>query len=148
MAEYEVTRAQRDVLWQDVVEWVLDARDFKDVSRTLLRGDGEQTREVAVDFRRAMRLLDDLGWDRVDPRDRYELTMPPDELASFLRWLAHHAEGFVRDQVGCFDRSQYSIYRMDDEEWEAHCATERRQIDHNLDVVAACRTVLETGASR
>jgi hypothetical protein len=137
-----LNRDERDVLYRDA-DLALSALD--DVHNQIRNFGGEGAQETADGCRPYMRLLDDIGWERVDSRETYRLTMPDDELEPFMRYLLERAEGAFRDSVdGAFDRSRW--HPMSDEKWEEHCVDMRQQIDEDLDLRLACSAVLGTGA--
>jgi hypothetical protein len=76
-----LTRHQRDTLYQEAVS----AMDTGVIELLLRRDQGEGAREAADSARLWMQLLDDLGWERDDPRDRFPLTVPDDELLPVIR---------------------------------------------------------------
>ena len=70
-------RRQRDVLYEQLelsFSWV------EDITSPLGGGDVAQTlaanRRLWIEYADYVRLLDDLGWDRLDPRETYPLTPP------------------------------------------------------------------------
>lgn len=140
----ELARDQRDVLWRDLVDFVLRC-DFGDVVTTLEAGDGAQARELAANFRDGMRVLDDLGWDKLDPRDSYTLTTGDDQLRRLLEHCRQQARGYLQDEHS-LDRDQFAHYEWDDDEWAQHCEESRRLIDHQLDLCRVCDYVLEETA--
>lgn len=57
-----------------------------------VRGDFATARRLAAEFVEDVRLLEDIGWDREDGRESFELTMPRADLARLLRRLWEEAE--------------------------------------------------------
>jgi hypothetical protein len=142
-----LNREQRDTLWREMTDY-LDRADFGDVSRYLDSGRSADAQRLAHRFRDAIRLLDDLGWERVDLREIYELVLPGDQLERLVRLTLSEADDFLHDQDRAFERSAWERpgFPMSDDEWDDLVRETRREIDHNLDVCLACRAVLERGS--
>lgn len=98
-----LTRDERDALWGSCR---LALRGLSDIPM-LIDKRGEGAREIADRYWSYMRLLDDIGWGQLDPRDSYRLTMSDDELERLLRKELGHAEGCLRDNADAFERSQW-----------------------------------------
>jgi hypothetical protein len=90
-----VTRDQRDALYGEVELELGGALD--DIASSLKLGFGEKVRGLRENAERAMRLLDDLGWDRADHRTVYRLTMSRRELAVYARWRIDQTESCLRE---------------------------------------------------
>jgi hypothetical protein len=52
---------------------------------------------LAIEFGEDFRLMEDLGWNPVDDRDRVELTMAPHDLMEVTRRLREEAKGGLAD---------------------------------------------------
>jgi hypothetical protein len=55
----------------------------------------EEARRLALQYADDFRLLEDLAWDRDDPRESIRLTMPPTDLRRVLMRLQAEAEGVL-----------------------------------------------------
>lgn len=60
-----------------------------------VRGDFATARRLAAEFVEDVRLLEDIGWDREDDRDSFQLTMRPRSLTRLLRRLWEEAEAML-----------------------------------------------------
>ena len=132
-----LTRHQRDVLYRAVK---LDLSGIGDISLMLSVWRGEAARELRDRYVDDMRLLDDLGWDRLDRRESYELTMPRDQLERTIRRHHELAVGSLEDQAN------FLRERRDPEETAEEWADIRAQAklcaDDDLDLMAVCEAVL------
>lgn len=63
-----------------------------DEVRVLADDDPDHAARIANDYGDDFRLLEDLGWDREDPRELIRLTMPPVDLRRTLMRLQAEAE--------------------------------------------------------
>jgi hypothetical protein len=87
-----ITREQREVLWENVVT---DLNGIGDIYVALHNEQWAKARALRMRFEADMRLLDDIGWARHDPGQRFELTIPLDELKATLERLCADAERFI-----------------------------------------------------
>ena len=132
-----VTRQQRDVLF-DAVKTNLTL--IGDVSTLLEQDRGFEALEVRRQVEDDMRLLDDLGWGHLDPREAYALTMPADQLARTIRRFEALAAGSLEDFSE--DMSELALSEDDRDDLVA-------EVDSDLDLMSACRSVLNSiGAPR
>lgn len=83
---------QRDTLYRAVI---LDLGGLSDVYKMLDRGHGYEARDERQRFEDDWRLLDDLGWDADDRRDRFELTMPAEQQERILSYFYNAARDTV-----------------------------------------------------
>ena len=131
-----ISREQRDALYSELL---LDLSGIDDIDMLLSTGRGKAAHEMAGGMREAMRLLDDLGWERIDPRETYELTMPDDDLE---RLMLRYRERLEADLA--WRAQELRRGRPDAEQEAAECRDDmRRSIDEALDVRSACLAVLE-----
>lgn len=79
-----ITRDQREALWERLI---IDLTGIGDISLALHEEQWAKARALRMRFEADMRLLDDLGWARHDPGERFELTIPPDELKATIERL-------------------------------------------------------------
>lgn len=91
-----ISRAHRDALYAEVVD-VLAAID--DIQLELENGEGEEARRLWRRFDAVLRLLDQLGWDPVQPRDQVAIDLPPELLVRALGQLEERAEHGVREHL-------------------------------------------------
>lgn len=69
---------------------------LEDVCKALDQRDYPTAKRLGLEFRRELRLMDDLGWPEEDDRDEVDLTMPAEELAPLLaRLQGDAAEGLA-----------------------------------------------------
>jgi hypothetical protein len=54
----------------------------------LLHGMVDKAEARGLELAEDIRLLNDIGWDRGDPRESFELTMPPEDLTELLKRMA------------------------------------------------------------
>ena len=131
-----ISREQRDALYSELL---LDLSGIDDIDMLLSTGRGKAAQEMAGGMREAMRLLDDLGWDRIDPRETYELTMPDDDLE---RLILRYRERLEADLA--WRAQELRRGRPDAEQEAAEWRDDVRcSIDEALDVRSACLAVLE-----
>ena len=91
-------------------------------------------------FERDMRLLDDLGWEENDSRQRFELTMPASELESLVCYLREVAEAELRfwsERLAFTPDPWMSQAEINELQFGA-----RSHLDLDLDTMAACSAVL------
>jgi hypothetical protein len=79
-----LSRDERDALRADVL---FELTTVGDIAKAVRSGNAAEARRLRVCFEEDMRLLDDLGWEEIDERERFELTMAPEQLAAVLRRL-------------------------------------------------------------
>jgi hypothetical protein len=91
-----IDREQREALRS----FVLTALGLaSDVDHMLRHGKTAEARRMRKQFEASLRLLDDLGWESDDPRQRFGLTMPSEELGGYLRELWELASGFLAEEI-------------------------------------------------
>ena len=136
-ADRMLTRRQRDVLYDSAM---LELSGLGDVLLMLRTRRGAEARKLRDQYVDAMRLLDDLGWDHVDSRDHYPLTMPKGQLVRTIRRHHGYAAGSLEDQ------SRFLQERRDPEttaeEWAEFRAEAKCLVDDDLDLMAVCEAVL------
>ena len=130
-------RRERDVLYRAVK---LDLSGIGDISLMLSVWRGEAARELRDQYVADMRLLDDLSWDRLDPRKSYELTMPRDQLERTIRRHHELAVGSLEGQADFLRESRDP--ETTEEEWADFRAQAKRCADDDLDLMAVCEAVL------
>lgn len=86
-----LTREQRDQLWEQA------RYDFEPSTEFELGR--EEILEAVQTIEDTIRLYDDLGWEEVDPRTSYTLTMPDEQLERIIGRLTHDACGVIHDQL-------------------------------------------------
>jgi hypothetical protein len=137
------TREQRDAVRADLL---LDLTEIRAVHRLLSVGKFVEAQRCRQRFEEDMRLLDDLGWEEIDERERFELTMAPEQLAAVLRRLLERAG----EDLDCA-RRELGVERHPWQKAADHAeqrAAIRREIDEDLDVRSACVAALAAlGAS-
>jgi hypothetical protein len=134
---FEIDRQQRDVLWEDA-ECALTgaASDLHVLTERADEGD----LHIRARLDTAMHLLDDLGWQRDDPRERFYLTLSVERLRPWLaeldRWALdclHDDAAALRDPAKEFaqwlehtdeklEDLREGVRRSADEHLEAHTA--------------------------
>jgi hypothetical protein len=87
-----ITRPQREVLWENIVT---DLNAIGDIYVALHDEQWAKARALRMRFEADWRLLDDIGWARHDPGERFELTIPREELKATIERLQADAERFV-----------------------------------------------------
>lgn len=88
-----ITGEQRDAIYELIRDHL---GGLDDVWKVLRRRDFAAAERRGREFRRELRLLDDLGWPEEDERQLVELTMPAQELAPLLaRLQGDAAEGLA-----------------------------------------------------
>jgi hypothetical protein len=139
----EITREQRDVLWDDAAA-TMDGSGhdlLNTPKQSSLEGDLVIRRRIAT----AMWLLDDLGWLRGDPRDRFYLTVPTTELRWWLSELDEYALAELGDGSAALadpvKEFHYDI-ELAGVPLEECIAETRRSCDEKLQIHSACRQLL------
>jgi len=89
VAMLKITREQRDVLWENAAHEIDGGGE--DLVNTPGRGNLHDYLRIRRRFAVAMWTLDDLGWLRDDPRDRFYLTLPAADIAWMLGELDEYA---------------------------------------------------------
>ncbi len=121
-----ITRAQRDALYEEVLG---ELTGVGDIYLCLNKGDAEQARRLWARFESQLRLLDEIGWSEVEPRDRFSIELPHDLLVRALGRLQERAEQAVGSHIS-----------------EPKDGVEVAQ--RGLQVIGACRDVLRQLASQ
>jgi hypothetical protein len=89
-----ITGEQRDAIYELLSDRLSGLDDVWKALRC--QRDYPTAERLGREFRRELRLLDDLGWPEHDDRELVELTMPVEELAPLLaRLQGDAAEGFA-----------------------------------------------------
>lgn len=149
MTSVVVTRDERDALYDEIVLELGGGLD--DIASSLKHGSGQKVRDLRENAERAMRLLDDLGWDRADDRTVYRLTMAPDQLAIYARSRIEQTEGSLRDSSltlaevsagGDPWRGSRAHLGARAGQLRDDVAELRNTVDRDLDLLAACRSIL------
>lgn len=142
VAIVEINREQRDVLWEDA------AVTLNGTGRDLANAPEWNTLDYSLDIRRrvdaALWLLDDLGWRRDDPRDRFYLTMPSTTLRWWLDGLDEYAVDSLKEASNAL-ADPVRGFRLSVEFGEnlEDCIAEARQdCDTHLERHLVCRDVL------
>lgn len=91
-----ITRAQRDALYEEVL---CDLTGVGDIYLCLDKGDAEQARRLWERFEGQLRLLDEIGWGAVEPRERFSIELPDEILVRALGWLQERAEQAVGSHI-------------------------------------------------
>jgi hypothetical protein len=92
-----VGRDDRNALWWLVVS---DLTGVSDIHLYLNKGDVRSAMRLRRRFERAMRLLDDLGWEAEPGRERVVLTMPHNQLRPLLERVYWESVGSLADRPG------------------------------------------------
>ena len=91
----QIVASQRDALYEQVRNHL---GALNDVWIALeCKKDYATAERLAIEFGEDFRLMEDLGWDPMDGRDRVELTMPPHDLMEIARRLREEAKGGLSD---------------------------------------------------
>jgi hypothetical protein len=93
---FTIDRPQRDAIYRQVAT---DLSGLGDIIGLLLGGDIDGALRHRRWFEGDMRLLDDLGWEREAPGERFELTMAPADLARLLGRLNDDAGAMLNDHL-------------------------------------------------
>jgi hypothetical protein len=91
-----ITRAQRDALYE---EMLTDLTAVGDIHLELDKGNGEDARQLWRRFEAELRLLDQLGWNPVEPREQFAIDLPPELLVRALGHLEERAEQTVGEHL-------------------------------------------------
>ncbi len=138
-----LTRDQRDALRADVI---LELKGIDDFGRMFEKGRPEAAERMRRKFEENARLLDDLGWEELDERESFELTMPPDRLTPLLRHFWQQAD----EDLDCLQR-ELGVGRhpwQKEEDYERERVAIRREMDDDLDTRSACVTALDALGAR
>jgi hypothetical protein len=126
------------VLYQDSM---LMLTGIDGITGFLKHGFADKARAAADEARKVMRLLDDLGWDRMDPRDSYALTMDDEALNTIMLEFKDRAEDCLRvnaRDLKDIDPDEFPT----DEKFDEWVADTREDNDTCLDIRAASLAVL------
>ena len=133
-----LSRDERDALRADVL---FELTTVGDIAKAVRSGNAAEARRLRVCFEEGVRLLDDLGWEELEERESFTLTMPLERLEAMLRRFRDRAE---EDLDSC--RRELNVARhpwQKERDYEHALDSIRQEIDHNLDVRSACLTALE-----
>lgn len=143
MPTLTIDRATRDVLWRDLIQYVLK-EPSDDIVKSALQREVDDAARLGRRLRHGLRLMDDLGWDRLDARREFEITMDRSEVRQLLATMGSQAGAMIEtDMEGQFDRSQWSQHPMGELEWKQHVEHEAEEFQHEQAVVAVCDSLLE-----
>lgn len=131
-----LTRQQRDVLRSTVL---LELSSIGDIPRMLEFGKPEGAQRLRRRLEEVMLLLDDLGWEELDEREWFGLTMPRDQLEPLLRRFDHEAERALEDGR----RELATVPDPRDPDPSQTLRAIRGEIDEDLDVRSTCALALE-----
>ena len=131
-----LTREQRDTLRSTAL---LELSAIGDIPRMLRFGNAEGAQRLRRRLEGIMLLLDDLGWEGLDERERFELTMPREQLEPLLRRFDQEAERALEDGR----RELEAVPDRSDPEPSQTLRAIRGQLDEDLDVRSACGFALE-----
>ena len=133
-----LTRDQRAVLYDSVK---LNLSGIGDISMLPAGGRDQEAVELRWQYvLDDMRLLDDLGWDYIDPRESYPLTMPKTQLVRIMRRHQDLAAGSLEDQADFLRKSRDRQTAA--EEWSDFRDQARRCADEDLALLTVCAAVL------
>ncbi len=136
-----IDRPTREALHAGIV---LDLSGLSNVWALLDQNRAGEARQLRERFEQDWRLLDDLGWESTDPRQSFELTMPPGQLAQVVRRLHQQALACLRATAEALSDCPTSASRR-----RASADLERRrhrleaQVDDELDLHSACVGILK-----
>jgi hypothetical protein len=85
-----ITKAQRDGLYELVRNHIAGIGDIPIAMEE--KGDFAEAERLGLRFVEDVRLLQDIGWQPHEERERFELTMPVDELTEVLQRLHEEAK--------------------------------------------------------
>jgi hypothetical protein len=91
-----ITRAQRDALYE---EMLTDLTAVGDIYLALNNGDGARARRLWRRFEPELRLLEQLGWNPVEPLERFTIDLPHEVLVRALGVLQDRAEHAVGEHL-------------------------------------------------
>jgi hypothetical protein len=120
---------------------VLDLSGLPDLWTLLDQNRADEARRLRERIEQDWRLLDDLGWSVADPRQRFELTMPPVQLADVVRRLHEQALTCLRATAQALSDCPAPARREAGLEGWRHRL--EAQVDEELDLRSACATVLK-----
>lgn len=110
---------QRAALWGDLT---LDLTGIDAVYLAIQEHEWEKARALRCRFEQDMRLLDDIGWAEQQPGERFDLTIPAEELRPTLQRLhgnasrhAHHLLGGTQAALRGVEIYADLLERLDDE---------------------------------
>ncbi|MBN1608677.1 MAG: hypothetical protein JW940_18760 [Polyangiaceae bacterium] len=89
-----LNRRERDLLHDEVM---LDFTSLGDITVTIKNGNCAEAQGLRQRFEDDFRLLDDIGWNPLDGRDSYTLTMPPEQRERLFRRILDGVDGCLRD---------------------------------------------------
>ncbi|HYM56326.1 MAG TPA: hypothetical protein VES79_00030 [Solirubrobacteraceae bacterium] len=144
----EITWEQRDVLRKELSSDVHAVLDDLATSAERGRGGGEDEWNMRLRADVGMWLLDDLGWDLVDSRETYYLTVPRDRFASWLRWIRAGVEWCLSDTAKDLSNPEqaWGWYvregHMTVAEFDVEIVESREMCDRDLDVLRVCDELL------
>jgi hypothetical protein len=91
-----ISRAQRDALYEEAVD---DLSAVGDIEVALDSGKGEEARYLWRRFDADLRLLDQIGWARTDPREEFTIDLPPELLVRVLGRMEDRAEHAISEHL-------------------------------------------------
>ncbi len=122
---------------------VLDLSGLSNVWVLLDQNRAAEALRLRERFEQDWRLLDDLGWEAADPRQSFELTMPPVQLAQVVRRLHQQALACLRATAQALSECPSSASRRRSsvalERWRHRLEA---QVDDELDLHSACVGIL------
>lgn len=128
-----ITRQQRDTLYHALK---LDLTGIGDVLIDFERGDFEGAQRLGTRYRRALMLLDELGWHELAQSQTYELRMETDELEATARHYLDKAEEELRgDPIGWIQRAEAETDLEDD--------YAERIANESLELRSVCTAILD-----
>lgn len=123
---------------------VLDLSGLSNVWSLLDQNRAGEARQLREHFEQDWRLLDDLGWEARDPRQSFELTMPPGQLAQVVRRLHQQALVCLRATAEALSDCPTAASRLrtsaDLDRWRHRLEA---QVDDELDLHSACVGILK-----
>jgi hypothetical protein len=123
---------------------VLDLNGLSSVGAMLGEKRVGEARRLRERFEQDWRLLDDLGWEAADPRQSFELTMPPVQLAEVLRRLHQRALACLRaTALALSDCPSAASRRRSSDDSEGRRRWLEAQVDDELDLHCACVEILK-----
>lgn len=88
---------QRAALWEHATQ---DLTGIDAVYLAIRDGEWTKARALRCRFEQDMRLLDDIGWAEHQPGERFDLTIPADELRLTLQRLHDNASRHAHELLG------------------------------------------------
>jgi hypothetical protein len=123
---------------------VLDLSGLSGVWALLDQNRAAEARRLRERIEQDWRLLDDLGWEAVDPRHSFELTMPPGQLVEVVRRLHQQALACLRATAEALsDCPAASSRRRSSADLERRRHRLEAQVDDELDLHSACVGILK-----